>query len=151
MHDRTVEYMNAGKDVYTAMREIALPPELEVGQGYGKVDWDVRAIWENYMGWFHQLSTTELYPTPARSVYADLAKLAGPDAVAKLAREKLAAGDAVEAVHLVEVVLAADAEHAEALDVGIAAHEALDAESENFWLSSWLRHQARQLRERRGS
>ena len=47
-HDQTVAGMNAGKDVYTLMREITLPPELDVGQGYGKVSWSVRAIWENY-------------------------------------------------------------------------------------------------------
>ncbi len=37
LHDRTVEGMNAGKDVHTLMREITLPADLEVGQGYGKV------------------------------------------------------------------------------------------------------------------
>jgi len=146
VHDRTVEAMNAGKDVFTAMREIRLPPELEVGEGYGKVDWDVRAIWENYMGWFHQRSTTELYPVPPDAVYPDLAELAGgPDAVAKRARETLEAGRAVEAIHLVEVALSVEPAHAEALRVGIDAHRALDARSENFWLSSWLRHQVEKL------
>ncbi len=43
IHDQTVAGMNAGKDVRTLMREITLPPEYEVGQGYGKVAWDVRA------------------------------------------------------------------------------------------------------------
>ena len=62
IHDQTVAGMNAGKDVRTLMREITLPAEYEVGQGYGKVAWDVRAIWENYSGWFHHRSTTELYP-----------------------------------------------------------------------------------------
>ena len=33
VHDAVVDAMNAGKDVYTAMREIRLPPELEVGRG----------------------------------------------------------------------------------------------------------------------
>ena len=70
VHDRTVEGMNDGIDVQTLMRDIVLPPELEVGQGYGKVSWDVRAIWETYAGWFHHDSTTELYPfdaAPAQS------------------------------------------------------------------------------------
>ena len=149
VHDRTVEYMNAGKDVWTAMREIDLPPELEVGQGYGMVCWDVRAIWENYLGWFHQQSTTELYATPASAVHADLVELAGgPDALAKRAREKLDAGKPVEAIHLVEVALAGDRGHPQAIQVGIEAHQRLDGESENFWLSSWLRYQADRLRRR---
>ena len=39
--------MNAGKDVYTLMREVTLPPALQVGEGYGMVRWNIRAIWEN--------------------------------------------------------------------------------------------------------
>jgi alkyl sulfatase BDS1-like metallo-beta-lactamase superfamily hydrolase len=150
VHDRTVLHMNAGHDVWTAMREIRLPPELDVGEGYGKVSWDVRAIWESYLGWFHQRSTTELYATPASSVHGDLVELAGgPDAVAKRAREKLEAGAPLEALHLAEIALAAAPEHAASLDAAIAAHERLDAESVNFWESSWLRHQIEQLGRRR--
>ena len=150
VHDRTVEHMNAGGDVWTAMREIRLPPELEVGEGYGKVSWDVRAIWENYLGWFHQRSTTELYATPAASVHADLVELAGgPDALAARAREKLAAGAPVEALHLVEIALTAAPGHTASLDVAIAAHRRLDGESGNFWLKSWLRHQRERLERQR--
>mgnify|MGYP003342967466 CR=1 FL=1 len=47
------------------MREIELPTELRVGQGYGKVAWAVRTIWETYIGWFKFASTTELYPDSA--------------------------------------------------------------------------------------
>ena len=47
------------------MREIAVPDHLDVGEGYGKTSWNVRAIWENYAGWFHHRSTTELYGVPA--------------------------------------------------------------------------------------
>jgi alkyl sulfatase BDS1-like metallo-beta-lactamase superfamily hydrolase len=150
VHDETVRGMNEGKDVHTLMREVRLPPELEVGEGYGKVSWSVRAIWENYAGWFHHRSTTELYAVPASSVHADLVALAGgPDAVAGRARARLAAGDAVEAIHLAEVALAADPDHAGALDASIAAHEQLEKESANFWLSSWLRRQLVLLRARR--
>src|SRR5437016_6047917 len=60
VHDATVAAMNAGKDVWTAMHEIALPEHLAVGEGYGRVDWSIRAIWETYAGWFHQHSTLEL-------------------------------------------------------------------------------------------
>ena len=150
VHDRTVEYMNAGKDVYTAMREIRLPDELEVGEGYGMVRWDVRAIWETYLGWFHQRSTTELYATPPEAVHGDLAELAGgAQALAVRAREKLDAGAAVEALHLVEIALHADPGHTPSLDVAIEAHRKLETESDNFWLSSWLRHQLEGLSARR--
>jgi alkyl sulfatase BDS1-like metallo-beta-lactamase superfamily hydrolase len=149
VHAETVKGMNERKDVHTLMREIELPPELEVGQGYGKVSWSVRAIWETYAGWFHHRSTTELYAVPASSVYADLVTLAGgADAVAKRAQEKLAAGAPVEAIHLAEVALGADPECREALEASLAAHEQLEGESENFWLTSWIRNQTRSLRAR---
>ncbi|MCS5637698.1 MAG: MBL fold metallo-hydrolase [Myxococcota bacterium] len=149
VHDQTVEGMNAGKDVHTLMREIQLPPELEVGEGYGKVAWDVRAIWENYAGYFHHRSTTELYGVPPERVHADLAQLCGgADVVAKRAAERLSAGEPLSAIHLVEVALGGEPGNRAALEVGLAAHRQLEAESENFWLSSWLRKKMAEIEAR---
>ncbi|MBW2385725.1 MAG: MBL fold metallo-hydrolase [Deltaproteobacteria bacterium] len=149
VHAATVEGMNAHKDVHTLMREIQLPPELEVGEGYGKVSWSVRAIWETYAGWFHHRSTTELYAIPAEAIHGDLVELAGgPDAITARARQRLESGEPVEAIHLAEVVLSAAPFDRGALQVSIEAHARLDAESVNFWLSSWLREQGRSLGER---
>lgn len=141
VHDQTVAGMNAGKDVRTLMAEVTLPPALEVGQGYGKVPWNVRAIWENYSGWFHHRSTTELYPVGPDAISADLVELAGPDALAARARHHLAAGRPLQAIHLAEIVTASEPEHREARAVLLAAHEALLADSVNFWETAWLRHQ----------
>jgi alkyl sulfatase BDS1-like metallo-beta-lactamase superfamily hydrolase len=150
VHDETVRGMNEGKDVESLMREVALPPELEVGEGYGKVSWSVRAIWETYAGWFHHRSTTELYPTPVREVYADLVELAGgAGPLAERARARLEAGEPVEAIHLAEVALAAEPAHHGALGASLAAHEQLASQSGNFWLSSWLKREIGKLRERR--
>ncbi len=140
VHDETVRGMNHGKDIHTLMRQIELPPELEVGQGYGKVSWSVRAIWENYAGWFHHRSTTELYTVPPSSVHGDLVELAGgPEAVAARARNRLANGEPIEAIYLAETALTVDSKSVPALEVMIAAHERLESESENFWLTKWLR------------
>jgi alkyl sulfatase BDS1-like metallo-beta-lactamase superfamily hydrolase len=138
IHDETVAGMNAGKDVRTLMREITLPPECEVGQGYGKVDWDVRAVWENYSGWFHHRSTTELYPVGFDAVTADVVELAGADTLVDRAREHLGAGRPLQAIHLAELV---PADHSGAREVLKEAHEMLLASSTNFWESAWLRHQ----------
>jgi alkyl sulfatase BDS1-like metallo-beta-lactamase superfamily hydrolase len=138
IHDQTVAGMNAGKDVRTLMREITLPAEYEVGQGYGKADWDVRAVWENYSGWFHHRSTTELYPVGFDAVTADVVELAGADALADRARAHLDAGRPLQAIHLAELV---PADHAGARDVLREAHEKLLAGSTNFWESAWLRHE----------
>jgi glyoxylase-like metal-dependent hydrolase (beta-lactamase superfamily II) len=144
VHDATVAGMNEGKDVFTLMREIRLPAHLEVGQGYGSVPWGVRAIWEGYAGWFHQTSTTELYPVPVRDVYPDVVELAGgPETVARRAAERLAGGDPVAAIHLAEMALAAAPASRPALETYLAAHERLFAQrgGENFWETGWLRHQ----------
>ncbi|OBB94526.1 MBL fold metallo-hydrolase [Mycobacterium sp. 852002-30065_SCH5024008] len=138
VHDQTVEGMNAGKDVRTLMREITLPAEYEVGQGYGKVVWDVRAIWENYSGWFHHESTTELYPVGFDTVAADVVELAGADALVSRAREHLADGRPLQAIHLAELL---PSDHAGARDVLRDAHEKLLAGSTNFWETAWLRNQ----------
>ena len=138
VHDQTVAGMNAGKDVRTLMAEVTLPGHLAVGQGYGAVPWDVRAIWENYSGWFHHRSTTELYPVGADAVSADLVELAGADAVVARARAHLQAGRPVQAVHLAEIVTHVEPQHPGARVVLRAAHEALLADSVNFWETAWL-------------
>ena len=138
VHDQTVAGMNAGKDVITLMAEITLPEHLQVGEGYGKVSWDVRAIWENYSGWFHHRSTTELYPVDASAISADLVELAGADALAARARAHLAAGRALHAIHLAETITDADSGHAEARAILHEAHQRLLAHSSNFWERAWL-------------
>ncbi|BDE11240.1 hypothetical protein Mkiyose1088_22240 [Mycobacterium kiyosense] len=137
VHDQTVAGMNGGKDVETLMREIALPAEYEVGQGYGKVAWDVRAIWENYSGWFHHRCTTELYPVGFGAVAADVVELAGADALVDRARGHLAAGRPLHAIHLAELV----ADQPAAREVLKTAHEHLLADSTNFWETAWLTQQ----------
>jgi alkyl sulfatase BDS1-like metallo-beta-lactamase superfamily hydrolase len=138
IHDRTVEGMNAGRDVHTLMHEITLPAELDVGQGYGKVSWDVRAIWENYFGWFHHRSTTELYDVAPTELNADLVQLAGNDRVIARAQEHISAGRPVHAIHLAEAVIHADPDHAGARAALRTAHEALLVDSTNFWETAWL-------------
>jgi alkyl sulfatase BDS1-like metallo-beta-lactamase superfamily hydrolase len=149
VHDAVVAAMNAGGDVWTAMRDIRLPPELEQGEGYGTVAWSVRAIWEMYAGWFHHHSTAELYPVPPWAVHPDLVALAGgPDAIAAAA-EARATTAPVEAIHLAEVALAAAPVHRGAIDASLAAHRTLLARTRNFWETRWLEHAIRTLESKR--
>ncbi len=146
VHDEVVKGMNEGATVEDLMRDIALPPECEVGEGYGKVSWSVRAIWENYAGWFHHRSTTELYATPAASIHGDLVELAGgPNAIAERALKRSDSGAPLEAIHLAEVALAADPSHRGALEASRAAHRQLLEASVNFWESAWLKKELREL------
>lgn len=141
LHDETVRGMNAGTDVRTLMTTIRLPEHLDIGEGYGKVSWNVRAIWENYAGWFHHSSTTELYPVGPESVHEDLVALAGADAILRRAGDRLAGGDVLEAIHLAELVR----DHPDARAVLRDAHQRLLEEATNFWERSWLTRQLEEL------
>ena len=148
LHDQTVAGMNAGTDVYTLMRDITLPAELDVGQGYGKVSWDVRAVWENYTGWFHHRSTTELYAVSPHEIHPDIVELAGADNLLARAEEHLAAGRPVHAIHLAEPVLSQAPGNRRATQVLTAAHKDLRAQSVNFWERAWLTKQIEELEHR---
>jgi len=152
VHDEVVKGMNAGKDLPTLQREIELPPEYEVGQGYGKVSWSIRAIWENYAGWFKHESTTELYSVPQKSIHADLVELAGVEPLLDRARQRSACGRYEEALHLLDIILNAAPENAAAKALAIEVHAALLADAEtyqttgNFWLVGWLQNQIKLLK-----
>jgi len=142
VHDRTVEGMNAGKDVHTLMAEIQLPEEIRIGEYHGKVSWAVRTIWEEYSGWFHMDSTTSLYPVPRSSVNGDLVELAGgADALASRAAQHVSAEKPLEALHLTDISLGVEPEHKPSLTAKKAALEALLKASGGMNLSEvmWLK------------
>jgi len=146
VHDETVKGMNAGKDVFTLMREIKLPPELALGESYGKVSWSVRGIYEGYAGWF-DLNTATMYEQPASAVDADVVRLAGgPEAIVKLATERLQAGQTVEALRLTDFALAADGTQPQALAVRLKALEALRDRCRNTNERGWLDYAIRTTR-----
>ncbi len=79
VHREALAGFNAGTDLWTLMRDIELPAHLRVGQGYGKVSWAVRTLWESYIGWFRLQSTTEMYPDPADAALGELVDALGTD------------------------------------------------------------------------
>jgi len=140
VHDETVRGMNAGKDVFTLMREIKLPLHLQVGETYGTVAWSVRGIYEGYVGWF-DMNPATMYSKPASSVYVDLARLAGgPDALAKLATEKLERNEPVEALHVLDVALAAAPSHQGSLQLRLRALMMLRDRCRNTNERGWLEY-----------
>ncbi|HLG16827.1 MAG TPA: MBL fold metallo-hydrolase [Blastocatellia bacterium] len=148
VHDETVKGMNAGKDVFTLMREIKLPRELQVGESYGNLIWSIRGIYEGYVGWF-DLKPATMYDVPVSSVYPDVVRLAGgADAVAKLATERAEAGRAVEALHLAEIALAADANHRMALEAQLKALTVLRDRCRNSNERGWLEYSISQTRKK---
>ena len=143
VHRTALQGFNAGVDVWTLMEEIQLPAELRVGQGYGKVSWAVRTLWESYIGWFRLQSTTELYPDSTGRALAELTEAAGTGAVLDRAEAALARGDAPLAIRLGEAAVAAEPDAARATAVLAAAHRFLleHGGDISFWEHGWLRDQ----------
>ena len=148
VRDQTLHGINPGVDLDTLVREISLPPELRVGEGYGRVAWGVRTIWETYLGWFHHERTSELLAIGPDQVLADLVEAGGAESVLELARKRSADGRHAEATALAEAVLAHTPGHLEATRQLLDSHRSLleDPTTEaNFWLSGWLDHRIEAL------
>ncbi len=143
VHLRTLEGMNAGTDLWTLMREIRLPAHLGVGQGYGKVSWAVRTIWETYVGWFKLQSTTELYPDQHGEALGLLVEAVGVQGALEQARSALDRGQPVVAILLAEGVLRVAEGHADAVRLMQDAHRRLldTGGNVNFWENGWLESQ----------
>lgn len=149
VHDRTIEGMNEGKDLRCLMRDIQTPPELTLTEEYGKVAWNVRATWHEYTGWFDPArGTTDLYGVPPSAVAPALAELAGgAGPIAHRARGFIDEGRPLEALHLLEVALAA--EPASDLARG-AKRDALlllnqQTGGKNLWERMWIAAEIRDL------
>ena len=145
VHRRALEGFNAGVDVWTLMEQITLPPSLRVGQGYGKVSWAVRTLWETYVGWFKLRSTAELYPDPSDTALVELVGAAGVDASLARAESALARGDAVVAIRVGEALAAAAPGDPRVRALMADAHRLLleQGGDVNFWEHGWLTDQLR--------
>jgi alkyl sulfatase BDS1-like metallo-beta-lactamase superfamily hydrolase len=141
VHQVALEGFNAGIDVWTLMDQIRLPTELRVGEGYGKVPWAVRTLWETYIGWFRLQSTTELYRDPSAAAMAELVDAAGRDAVLDRAEAALARGDVVVAIRLGEAVAAGSPDEPRLAVLMANAHRSLleHGGDVSFWEDGWLR------------
>ena len=143
--------MNSGKDVFTLMQEIRLPPSFYLSESFGKVSWSVRGIYDGYAGWF-DMNPSTMYEVPPSSVYPDLVKAAGgPEAVVRLALEKLDAGKPVETLHLTDVVLAYDQNNSAALGARLKALNYLRDRSENYVEAGWLEYGITKTKEKLAS
>ena len=143
VHQAALAGFNAGRRVDDLMAEIELPAHLRVGQGYGKISWAVRTMWESYIGWFRLESTTEMYPDSSGSALAELVEAAGIEATLDKAEAALGRGDAVVAIRLGEAAHAVAPDHARIAPLMAGAHQYLldHGGDVSFWEHGWLRHE----------
>lgn len=150
VHDAVVRGMNEGKDVFTLMEEIKLPEALDVGEGYGRVSWSVRGIYEGYAGWF-DMNPASMYAAPERAAYAELAALAGgAGPVVKRAAQLAAQGHAALGLRLIDAALAADPGNQEALKLQIRVYEDFLAQANNSIEKGWLKYGLNKAKEALG-
>ena len=104
VRDEVVRGANQGLDVDTLAETIHLPPHLAEKhynkEFYGQIDWSVRAIYTNNLGWFDG-RPDRLYTLPAGEVAArEVGLMGGPEKLLALAEQALADGDPAWSVHL---------------------------------------------------
>lgn len=126
LHDETVKGMSAHKELWQLMQSIELPPHLQPANGRSPTPWYVRTIWEEYTGWFRAELTSELYATPAKAIWPELAELAGGvTALLQSADKHLQGGDPEKALHFVEIAIAAEPHNPEVRAMEVAVLDGL--------------------------
>jgi len=143
--DQTIQGMKQGERPDELVQHVTLPPPLAenpyLQEYYGGVEWMVRGIYADRVGWFDG-NATNLFPLPEKERAAKLVGLlGGSDRVLAHAREALTAGDFTWAAELADDVLANDSANAGAKRIKAQALVALadrqiNAIARNYYLSS---------------
>ncbi|MGC5168069.1 alkyl/aryl-sulfatase [Luteimicrobium sp. DT211] len=143
LHDQTLRMLNQGLVGAEIAEEITLPPALENAwhtRGYyGSVSHNVKAIYQRYMGWFdgNPAHLWEHPPVERAKRYVDF--MGGADAVVEKARPSFEAGDFRWVAEVLNHVVFAEPDHAEARDLLADTYEQLGYGSENgTWRDFYL-------------
>lgn len=151
VRDEVVRRANRGETVDEMAREIGLPEHLAkspfLSELYGQVDWSVRAIYGNNLGWFDG-DPAALYPPPAdEASRREIAMMGGREAVLAEARKAREAGDGRWSVHLLAKLRRAAPEDAALREEEAASLEALASGVQNTNGRGYLYESARRLRD----
>jgi alkyl sulfatase BDS1-like metallo-beta-lactamase superfamily hydrolase len=114
--DQTIQGMKQGERPDELVQHVKLPPHLAenayLQEFYGGVEWTVRGIYAERVGWFDG-NAPKLFPLPEKDRAAKLvALIGGPDQVLARGREALAAREFKWAAELADYVLANDSTNA---------------------------------------
>jgi len=116
--DQTLDGIRKGERPDELVAHVKLPPALAdhpfLQEFYGSVEWTVRGIYADQVGWFDG-DATKLFPLPEKDRATRLvAIMEGVDRVIARGRAALAANDFTWAAELADYVLVNDAAHIEA-------------------------------------
>jgi alkyl sulfatase BDS1-like metallo-beta-lactamase superfamily hydrolase len=143
--DQTVQGMKQGERPDELVQHVKLSPVLAenpyLQEFYGGVEWTVRGIYADRVGWFDG-NATNLFPLPEKERAAKLVGLiGGPDQVLARGREALTAREFKWAAELADYVLANDTANASAKRIKARAlvelgEQQINAIARNYYLSS---------------
>ena len=144
VHDETVRLINEGHDLYTIMKMVQLPERFGMNESYGAVPYSVRGIFHGYTGWFDGSPATLLSESPDVKTRELVAIAGGVDVVVAQARKAEEDGRLVECLNLADAALAADPDHAGALEVRVSVLRTLGRAEKNFNARNWINYSRRQ-------
>jgi alkyl sulfatase BDS1-like metallo-beta-lactamase superfamily hydrolase len=143
--DQTLQGMRQGERPDELVQHVKLPPHLGenpyLQEFYGGVEWTVRGIYADRVGWFDG-NATNLFPMPEKDRAAKLvALIGGRDQMLTRGRDALAAGEFTWAAELADYVLANDSANAGAKRIKAQAlielgERQINAIARNYYLSS---------------
>ena len=147
IHDQTVRQMNAGFNAAEIAEILRLPPSLDehlsVRGYYGTVRHNVKAVYQNYMGWF-DAHPSNLDPLPALEASEKYVKLmGGVDKVVAAAQEAMAKAEYRWAAELLKHAVYVAPKHTQAKEMLAQSFEKLGFAAEssawrNFYLTGAL-------------
>ena len=147
IHDQTVRQMNAGLNAAEIAENLRLPPSLDehlsVRGYYGTVRHNVKAVYQNYMGWF-DAHPSNLDPLPALQASEKYVQLmGGVDKVVTAAQEAMAKTDYRWAAELLKHAVYVAPKHEKAKEMLAQSFEKLGFAAEssawrNFYLTGAL-------------
>jgi len=145
IRDQTIQGMKQGERPDELVQHVKLPPDLAenpyLQEFYGGVEWTVRGIYADRIGWFDG-NATNLFPLAEKERAAKLVGLlGGADQVLARGREALAGGDFQWAAELADYVLANDgantvAKRLKAQALTELGERQINATARNYYLSS---------------
>lgn len=143
LHDQTLRALNKGTTGIEIAENIELPPALANSWSthgyYGSVSHNVKAIYQRYMGWFDGNPANLWQHPPVESALRHLDFMGGADEVIAKARKSYADGDFRWVAQVLNYVIFAEPDNAEAKALQADTLEQLGYGSENgTWRNFFL-------------